>query len=229
MWHTHWCANYLDRELSGDMISTRYVMIKCAIVFHCCRCSLIIQTQIQWSWDDESKFQIVFENHRRCVFLAKDKKDHQDCYQFEVQKLASVIVWGCISAHGMVNLHICEGTLNAERYIQVLEQHILPSKQRLFQGHPCLFQQDNAKSHSAHVTTAWLCSKRVWVLDWPACSPDLSPTENERCIMKCKIRQWRPQNVEQLKLYIPARMGKNFTYNTSTINVLSSQMLFGCC
>lgn len=28
---------------------------------------------------------------------------------------ASVIPWGCVSAHGMGNLHICEGTINAER------------------------------------------------------------------------------------------------------------------
>ena len=79
----------------------------------------------------------------------------------------------CDGARGMGNLHICEGTINAERNIQVSEQHMLPSRQRLFQGHPCLFQQDNAETHSARVTTAWLCRKRVWVLDWPACSPDL--------------------------------------------------------
>lgn len=39
----------------------------------------------------------------------------------------------CICAHGMGNLHICEGSINVEWYIQVLEQHILPSRQRLFQ------------------------------------------------------------------------------------------------
>ena len=112
------------------------------------------------------------------------------------------MVWGCITAQGMGNLHICEGTINAERYIQVLEQHMLPSKQRIFHGCPCLFQQDNAKPHSARVTTAWLRSKRVRVLDWPACSPDLSPIENVWRIMKRKIRQRRPRTVEQLKLYI---------------------------
>uniref|UniRef100_A0AAR2KV54 Tc1-like transposase DDE domain-containing protein n=1 Tax=Pygocentrus nattereri TaxID=42514 RepID=A0AAR2KV54_PYGNA len=112
------------------------------------------------------------------------EKDSPDCYQHKVQKPASLMVWGCVSAHDMGNLHICEGTINAERYIQVLEQHMLPSKQRLFQGRPCLFQQDNAKPHSACVTTAWLRSKRVRVLDWPACSPDLSPIENVWRIMK---------------------------------------------
>ena len=33
-----------------------------------------------------------------------------------------------------------------ERYIQVLEQHMLPSKQRLFHGRPCLFQQDECQT-----------------------------------------------------------------------------------
>uniref|UniRef100_A0AAR2M5U8 Tc1-like transposase DDE domain-containing protein n=1 Tax=Pygocentrus nattereri TaxID=42514 RepID=A0AAR2M5U8_PYGNA len=119
-----------------------------------------------------------------------------DCYQCKGQKPASLMVWGCVSAHGMGNLHICEGTINAERYIQVLEQHMLPSNQCLFQGRPCLFQQDNAKPHSARVTTAWLRSKRVRVLNWPSCSPDLSPIENVWRIMKRKIRQRRPRTVE---------------------------------
>ncbi|XP_061758582.1 histone H2A, sperm-like isoform X2 [Nerophis ophidion] len=35
------------------------------------------------------------------------------------------MVWGCISGKGMANLHICEGTIHAERHIQLLEQHML--------------------------------------------------------------------------------------------------------
>ncbi len=88
------------------------------------------------------------------------------------------MVWGCISTYGMGSLHVLEGTMNAERYIKVLEQHMLPSRRRLFQGRPCVFQQDNAKPHTAAITTAWLRSRRVRVLNWPACSPDLSPIEN---------------------------------------------------
>ena len=79
---------------------------------------------------------------------------------------------------------------------------MMPSKRRLFHGRPGLFQEDNAKPHSARVTTAWLHSKRVRELDWPACSSDLSPIENVWRIMKRKIAQRRPRTVEQLKLYI---------------------------
>lgn len=50
-------------------------------------------------------------------------------------------------------------------YIQVLEQHKPPST-HLFQGRPCVFQQDNARPHSAHITAAWLHDKIVWVVDW---------------------------------------------------------------
>ncbi len=72
----------------------------------------------------------------------------------------------CINAYGMGSLHVLEGTMNAERYIKALEQHMLPSRQRLFHGRPCVFQQDNAKPHTAAITTAWLHSRRVRVLNW---------------------------------------------------------------
>ncbi len=60
---------------------------------------------------------------------------------------------------------------------KMLEQHMLPFRRHLFQGRPCVFQQDNAKPHAAAITTAWLCSTRARVLNWPACSSDLSPRE----------------------------------------------------
>ncbi len=112
------------------------------------------------------------------------------------------MVWGCMSACGMGSLHIWKGTINAERYIQVLEQHMLPSRCRLFQGRPCIFQHDNARPHTASITTSWLRRRRIRVLKWPACSPDLSPIENIWRIIKRKMRQRRPKTVEQLEACI---------------------------
>ncbi len=85
--------------------------------------------------------------------------------------------------------------MNAERCIKVLEQHMLPSRRRLF-------QQDNVKPHTAAITTARHCSRRVRVLNCPDCSPDISPIENIWCIIKQKIRQRRLQNPQQLETYI---------------------------
>ncbi len=135
-------------------------------------------------WSDESKFDILVENHGCCVLWAKEEGDLPACYQHSVQKPASLMVWGCISAYGMGSLHVLEGTMNAERYIKVLVQHMLLSRRCLFQGRPFVFQQDNAKPQTAAITTAWLRSRRVRVLNWPACSPDLSPIENIWHIIK---------------------------------------------
>ncbi len=174
------------------------------------RCVLWAKANLKWTvskwkrvlWSDESKFDIPVGNHRRRVLRAKEEGDLPACYQHSDQKPASLMVWGCISAYGMGSLHVLEGTMNAERYIKVLYQHMLPSGQRLFQGRPCVFQQDNAKPHTAAITTAWLRSRRVRVLNWPACSPDLSPIENIWCIIKQKIRQRRPRILQQLETYI---------------------------
>ncbi len=138
-------------------------------------------------WSDESKFDILVGNHRCHVLRAKEEGDLPAYHQSSVQKPASLMVWGCISAYSMGSLHVLEGTMNAERYIKVLEQHMLPSRCRLFQGRPCVLQQDNAKPHTAAITTAWLRSRRVRVLNWPAYSPDLSPIENIWRIIKRKI------------------------------------------
>ncbi len=81
-----------------------------------------------------SKLYILVGNHGRCVLWAKEEGDLSACYPRSVQKPASLMVWGCISVYGMGSLHVLEGTMNAERYIKVLEQHMLPSKQRLFSG-----------------------------------------------------------------------------------------------
>ncbi len=143
------------------------------------------------------------------------------------------MLWECISAYGMGSLHVLEGTMNAERYIKVLEQHMLPSRWCLFQGRPCVFQQDNAKPHSAAITTAWLHSRRVRVLNWPACSPDLSPIENIWCIIKWKIRQrckgqrW-PRTLQQLETYIRPRMGPNSNTKTPETHNLDAQTSSNC-
>ena len=126
--------------------------------------------------------------------------------------------WMILCAKDENNLYICEGTINAEAYVGILERHMLPSQWRLFPGTPCLFQQDDARQ----VTTAWLCRHRGCVLDWPACSPDLSPIENICRIMKRWIRQRAPRSAKHQE------WGKHSTCKTVTIDIFSSQTISKC-
>ncbi len=102
-----------------------------------------------------------------------------------------------------------------------------PSRRHLFQGRPCVFQQDNAKPHSAAITTAWLHSRRVRVLKWPACSPDLSPIKNIWHIYNEKyvkndhklFSSWKP---------IPGKNGTKFQLKTPESHKLDAQTSSNC-
>ncbi len=57
-------------------------------------------------WSDESKFEVPFGKLGRHVIRTKEDKDNPSCYHRSVQKPASLMVWGCMSACGMGSLHI---------------------------------------------------------------------------------------------------------------------------
>lgn len=56
-----------------------------------------------------------------------------------------------------------------------------------------------SKPRSARLTTARLCSRRVLMLNWPSCGPDMSPAG---MLWNKNIQQMRPWSVKQLKSYI---------------------------
>ncbi len=165
---TKWVQEYFQKPLSVNTI--RHAICRCQLkLYHAKRkpyvnmvqkCHRVLWAKAHLKWT-VSNFDIIVGNQGRRVLRAKEEGDLPACYQRSVQKPASLMEWGCISAYSMGSLHILEGTMNAERYIKVLEQHMLPSRWCVFQGRPYVFQQNNAKPHTAAITTAWLRSRRV--------------------------------------------------------------------
>jgi hypothetical protein len=91
---------------------------------------------------------------------------------------ARIMVWGCISKFGFHDMVLLEDTVNADGYIQVLTEYLLPVVQRYFQRRRCVFQQDGASIHTAQVVKAFFQEKRLEVMRCPPCSPDLNIIEH---------------------------------------------------
>ena len=85
-----------------------------------------------------------------------------------------IMVWGGISLQGTTPLCIVDGTINAERYVRILEEYLLPTMKVLFEDNFVL-QLDNAPSHTARTTKEFLAASGVQVLEWSANFPFIQP------------------------------------------------------
>ncbi len=129
---TKWAQEYFQKPLAVNTICR--AICRCQLkLYHAKRKPYVNMVQkchrVLWAFD------ILVGNHGRHVLQAKEEGDLSACYLRSVQKPASLMLWGCISAYGMGSLHVLEGTMNAERYIKVLEQHMLPSRWRVLHLH----------------------------------------------------------------------------------------------
>uniref|UniRef100_A0A8C1X9P9 Nucleoside diphosphate-linked moiety X motif 6 n=1 Tax=Cyprinus carpio TaxID=7962 RepID=A0A8C1X9P9_CYPCA len=81
---------------------------------------------------------------------------------------------------------------------------MLPSAEKLYGDEDFVFQHDLAPAHSAKTTGKWFTDHGITVLNWPANSPDLNPIENLWDIVKRKLRDARPNTLDELKAAIEA-------------------------
>ena len=82
----------------------------------------------------------------------------------------SVMVWGGINHQGKTDLVVIRGNLNAQGYIiDVLRPVVVPFINN--RNGPVIFQQDNARPHTARVTTQFLQGNNINVMQWPSMSP----------------------------------------------------------
>lgn len=137
-------------------------------------------TRNDWNnviFSDESRFTVSHADGRMRVYRRKNERFAHCCIR-ERDRFGggSVMVWGGILGNAKTDLVIVQGNLNAQRYIDLLNTNLLPFLRNHGQG--ITFQHDNARPHTARITTQFLVQNNVNVLPWPAVSPDLNPIEH---------------------------------------------------
>ncbi len=162
-------------------------------------------TVAQWSkvlLSDESQFCISFGNQGPRVWRKSGEAQNPCCLKSSAKFPQSVMVWAAISSAGVGPLCFLKSTVNAAIYQDILGHFMLSSADKIYGDADFIFQQDLAPAHIAKGTKSWFNDHGVTVLDWPANTPDLNPTENIWGIVKRKMRDTRPSNADDLKVTI---------------------------
>ncbi len=121
-------------------------------------------------------------------------------------------VWGGIWLGGVIGPHVFEGTVTAAKYLQMMEEYVMPELRRLFSPEDMaklVWMHDGAAPHRAHVVKAYFDQNFTdWLgyngtFKWPPRSPDATPCDY---FMWNDIREGvvkrSPQNPDQLRLAI---------------------------
>lgn len=146
-------------------------------------------------FSDESTFQLNANNTR--VWQKSDNPVFIPKIKFPTK----LMVWGAISYEKKSKLYFVDGSMNADQYIQVMKEYLLPFK-RLHRNRSMKFQQDNAPCHTAKLTAKFFRERKVEYLTWPANSPDLNLIETVWGWMKPMVSKKKPKTKEELKTAI---------------------------
>lgn len=131
----------------------------------------------------------------------KNRKWHPKGKRPEVGKTKfprKIMFWSAIGIKCKAPLIVLKGSVNTDKYIELLENHFLPwFRENCPATH--IFQQDNAPAHKSKHSIAFINNQNLKLLDWPANSPDLNPIENIWSVLKNAVEKRSPKTFEELE------------------------------
>ena len=92
--------------------------------------------------------------------------------------------------NGVGHLAEVEERMDANQYVSILEDHMLPSLEESRIPEEVIFQQDNDPKHTSKKAKKWMKDNNITLLDWPAQSPDISPIEHQWVHLKRELAKY---------------------------------------
>ena len=101
-------------------------------------------------WSDETKLELFGHMDAACVWRSKGEAyNPKNMVPTVKHGGGNIMLWGCFSSRGTGNLVRIQGTMRKDDYIQILDENLKESAEKLELGNNWKFQQDNDPKHTA--------------------------------------------------------------------------------
>ena len=131
----------------------------------------------KWIFSDESQI-VIGDNKTVYIWRKGDEKYNPQLVCPAPRRRFSVMIWGCVCFQGVGTLTAVQGNINAQKYLQIIDNNIWPVIAQHFPDNNYIFMDDNAPVHRAKTVKDYMTVNNIKTTKWPAQSPDLNIIEN---------------------------------------------------
>jgi hypothetical protein len=108
------------------------------------------------------------------------------------------MIWSIVSVKGPGRVYVVNGIMNAQQYLDVLQQRLQPQLCEWYPDGNCVYMQDSTPCDKAKVVEEFFEGIGLEILPWPGNSPDLNPIEGIWHNLKNKVNQVITTNKREL-------------------------------